>query len=428
MALLVGVLGCQPAAPAGPNLLLFVVDTLRADALGCYGHPSAETPHADRVAREGILFEHAFSTSSWTRPAMASLLTGLLPARHRVESRRASLPPEVRTLPEWLAAAGYDSALVTANPQIGSFFGFARGFDTTLELYGRRRAGPVRGTELVARGDEVAKRAGTWLETARRPFALVVLSVDPHAPYAPPPPFRLEPGATPRERYQAEVRAADAAFGAILARLEDRSELSNTLVVFTADHGEEFGEYGRTGHGASLVDEGIHIPLILRLPGPGRPQGIRIAEPVQLVDILPTLLEAAGVDEEIAVDGESLLAPKRGDRAVLASLVTPRGRLRMARAFPWKLVHGPDPGDRVLFDLRSGERSPVDVALSPGASAAEGMLTRALRERETGTRPKRAEHSAPPPELQAALEALGYVEPDTEPAELSVRPEAAEAR
>jgi arylsulfatase A-like enzyme len=348
---------------------------------------------------------------------MASLLTGLLPERHGVESRRASLPRDVRTLPEWLTDAGYDSALVTANPQIGSFFGFSRGFGATVELYGRRRAGPIRGTELVARGDEVARRATAWLDSARRPFALVVLSVDPHAPYAPRAPFRLGPGATPRERYQAEVRAADAAFGAIVAQLEARDELANTLVLFTADHGEEFGEHGRTGHGASLVEEGIHVPLILRLPGPGRPRGVRTAESVQLVDVLPTLLEAAGVGGALAVDGESLLAPKRGARPVRASLVTPRGSLRMARLFPWKLVLGPEPGDRALFDLRVGERSPVDVALAPSARAAEVALSHALGKSDAGTRPERAEHGALPPELRAALEALGYAEPHASPAE-----------
>jgi arylsulfatase A-like enzyme len=364
----------------------------------------------DRLAREGILFEQAFSTSSWTRPAMASLLTGLRPARHGVESRRASLGDAVTTLPEWLADAGYDSALVTANPQIGSFFGFARGFGATYELYGRRSAGPIRGTELIAPGDEVARQSLAWLEAARRPFALVVHVVDPHAPYSPPARFEPGPGATPRERYQGEVRAADAAFGQLVSRLERNGELERTLIVFTADHGEEFGEYGRTGHGASLVDEGIRIPLVLRLPGPAPREPARIARPVQLVDVVPTLLEAAGVDPPPALDGTSLLAPVRRERPVLASLVTPRGHVRAARAFPWKLVLGPQPGDHALFDLRRGERVPVDVALTQGAASAEAALARALGANERAAPTGSSLPGPPPPDLRAALEALGYAE------------------
>ncbi|MDH3686310.1 MAG: sulfatase [Myxococcales bacterium] len=412
MLALWALLGCSPNEPPPPNLLLFVVDTLRADAVGPYrtdpSRPS-DTPHVDRLAREGILFEEAYSTSSWTRPAMASLLTGLQPRRHGVESRRASLEPAIPTLAEWLTTAGYDTALVTANPQIGSFFGLTRGFGASFELYGRRSAGPVAGTELIARGEEVASRSIAWLETARRPFALVALAVDPHAPYAP---REMDPSRAgdARERYQAEVRAADAALGEILGVLERRGELARTVILFTSDHGEEFGEYGRQGHGASLVDEGIRIPLVLRLPrSPGR-AGVRVREPVQLTDVAPTLLALAGITVDEELDGSDLLAPRAPGTAVRASLVTPQGRLRAARAFPWKLVLGPDPGDRTLYDLRTGERTGVDLALTPGAAEAEARLFAAIADAAAASEPARAPRL--PADLQAALEALGYVSQD----------------
>ena len=417
--------GCAPAPPARPNLLVFVVDTLRADALGSYGRADADTPHTDRLAREGIVFERAFSTSSWTRPAMASLLTARLPERHGVERRRAVLAPDVPRLPTWLAAAGYDTALVTANPQIGSFFGFAGGFDTIVELYGRRRSGPVRGTELVARGSEVAARCVAWLENAERPFALVALAIDPHAPYAAPARFRPPESAPPRAHYQAEVRAVDSAFGTVLGALEAAGTLEDTWIVFTSDHGEEFGEYGRTGHGASLVDESLHVPLLIRPPARAAQRGVRISDPVQLVDVAPTLLEAAGLEPPDGLDGRSLLSADAEPRIVRASVVTPRGTLRAARADPWKLLLGPRPGDRSLFDLRVGEHAGVDVALTPGADAAGQALARALEtpegcDPEPGRPTVRlrslAARCAPasgrlalPTDVEEGLRALGYV-------------------
>ena len=343
---------------------------------------------------------------------MASLLSGLQPDRHGVERRRSALDRSVRTLPQWLAGAGYDTALVTANPQIGSFFGFGRGFGATFQLYGRRRAGSIRGTELVARGDEVAARSLAWLATANRPFALVVLAIDPHSPYSPIAPFRSR-GATSRERYQAEVRAADAALGKILAELERNGEIEETAIVFTSDHGEEFGEYGRTGHGGSLVDESIQIPLVLRLPRSAHSGGTRVQEPAQLVDILPTLLDLAGIEVGAELDGTTLLAAGREERTVRASVFTPRGRLRTARRFPWKLVVGPGPRDRALFDLRSGERTPVDIALSDGAAAAEEALSAVLADRHPGTPARRTPAAPLPDDLRAALESLGYVDPNS---------------
>jgi arylsulfatase A-like enzyme len=127
--------GCRAADATRPlNVLLYVVDTLRADASGAYGNPTVETPHLERIAAEGTLFENAFANSSWTRPSMASLLTGLLPVRHATNERLAVLPASLERLPTLLRRHGYHCGFVTSNPNVGSVVGFERDFDDVLEL------------------------------------------------------------------------------------------------------------------------------------------------------------------------------------------------------------------------------------------------------------------------------------------------------
>ena len=177
------------AAPTRPNVLLYVVDTLRADALRSYGNEAASTPHFDAFAAQGVLFENAWANASWTRASVATLLTGLYPWRHRAEGRLERLPEAVTTLGEVLRAHGYATALVTSNPNVGNVFGFDQAFDRVIELYRRRDPGIVRGSELITPSDVVTAEALEWLRSAGRPFFLVVLSTDPHAPYHPPQSF-----------------------------------------------------------------------------------------------------------------------------------------------------------------------------------------------------------------------------------------------
>jgi arylsulfatase A-like enzyme len=200
LCLLCGLAGCAPAQER-PNILLYVVDTLRADSLAPYGNPVIETPAATRLAREGTLYERAYAHSSWTRPSIASLLTGRLPGAHRVEGRRDRAAEELRFLPEALAEVGYHTGAIVTNPNVGAFFGFDQGFEEFVELFDHDGEAVVPYQGSRARSDAVTRRAIEWIDSARRPFFLFVLATDPHNPYTPPPGFRdYAPGGDPRPR------------------------------------------------------------------------------------------------------------------------------------------------------------------------------------------------------------------------------------
>jgi len=420
--------GCAPGAPARPNVLLYVIDTLRADELGAYAR-SAHTPVMDRLASEGLVLEQALAHSSWTRSSMASILTGRLPARHGTEGRDDRLParhgtegrddrlPALATLAELLGAAGYASVFVNANPNAAAFFGFDRGFDRVIELHGRSRPGRVQGDELVARSEEITARALEWLASAPRPFLLVALSVDPHYPYR-----RSSPAAGTlsaeglRRMYRQEIAANDASLGELLRGLGP--ELDDTLVVLTSDHGEEFLEHGSFGHGRSLYEEVLRVPLILRYPR-RIPAGRRAAPAATHVDLVPTILEVAGVEPPAELDGASLLGDPEGARPALASLDLDGVRLRSARLGPWKLIESPATGELAIFrlDRDPGERRPLAPGADPAAGEALARLAGALREGggPGGERPAAA--LALPAELRETLESLGYAEPGAAPAD-----------
>jgi len=308
--------GCQRAG--GPNILLYVVDTLRADAVGAYGDTAMHTPAADRLAAEGIRFARAYANASWTRPSMATLLTGTYPRTHGAIGRQDALRSGLPTLATELRARGYHTAAVFANPNVGAAFGFAEGFDDFIPLYPPRLGhGQTLPQEQIGTAVNVVNRAIDWLRAHRRqPFFLLVFSVDPHAPYEPPPPyntmydaeytghidgsmesvFALLAGAamgTPppardvqhlRALYHGEVTFNDAHLARLLGELDDQHLTDNTLVVFTSDHGEEFYEHGHGDHGHSLYEELIHIPLIMRWPRVTA-RGTVYPDAVQLADL-----------------------------------------------------------------------------------------------------------------------------------------------
>lgn len=422
--------GCRPAPSHRPNVVLFVVDTLRADAIGPYGNVETQTPHLDAFAADAILFENAFASSSWTRPSMASLFTGLHPHHHGVMGMKDGLAAPVATLAEVFATHGYATGYVTAHPSAGSAFGFGQGFDHVSQLFGVERKRPVRTAAMIADSTGVVNHGLGWARGAGRPFFLTLLSIDPHAPYSPPARFdrygeaydgpidgRLESvrssdlDAADRARiralYAGEVAFTDASFGILLEHLAAWGELENTIVVFTADHGEEFWEYGRRGHGNSLVDLLIRVPLMIRAPS-GVGAGERIARPVQLVDLAPSLLELAGLPIPDSMDGQPLLS-ESGERApVLSSLFYGRSRLRSAREYPWKLVRDERKDVDFLYDVRQ-EGAPIDPMAFPEAAATRDRLAAALdsHSAEPAVATDRPAIDGP---LRDALRELGYVD------------------
>lgn len=312
-----------------PNIVLYVVDTVRADRLGVYGYEKPTSPRLDAFAEEAVVFENAYAQSSWTRPAVASLFTGLLPPAHRTVGRRSVLPENATTLAEILAANGYEGMGLVRNPNVGAAFGFSQGFS-------RFRS------EDRDRDETMLDRVRLWLDERQdpeQPFFLYLHAIDPHGPYDPAPEFevmfdaggapanyrtvryllqlnqgevRPDPGTAEAlsRLYDAEVAQNDRAFGELLDELQVRGLVGNTAVIYVSDHGEEFEEHGRWEHGLSLYEEVLRVPLVMRLPGvpPGR-----VEAPAQHVDLLPTLLAYLGI-ETPATDGRDQLSePKRGD-------------------------------------------------------------------------------------------------------------------
>ena len=301
-------------------MIVYVVDTLRADALSVYG-ATRPTPHFDQLANGGVRFQNAVASASWTRPGTASLLTGLYASSHGAQDRPDRLPEIAFTLAERLRLAGYSTAAAYCNGNIDSEWGFDQGFDYFVR------------PQVPDRDDQGRPRRNLWAEEAHRvaldqwrqrvrnggrPVFLYVHTVDPHGPYDPPKWLLKTPRpdlgntnsildalnqrlrkATPelvsqlRTLYDGEVAYADQAFGDFVSSLED---LDNTIIVFTADHGEAFQEHDFSSHGMSLYEEELHIPLIVSAPG-RVPKGVVVQEPVSQVDVVPTLLGLAGVPD-----------------------------------------------------------------------------------------------------------------------------------
>jgi arylsulfatase len=309
-----------------PNVVVYLVDTLRKDHLSVYGYPRETSPRLAEFARDAVRFETAYSPTSWTRPAVASLLTGLTPLRHGAVTRADRLDPRVNLLPQYLGPAGYHSAAFVTNANVHPVWGFARGFDAFVDL---------RQAEQPARADEINEAVFEHLDAAERePFFLYVHTVDPHFPYRAPPPFDAsfprpgrrelrspDPEVAARARlarvvanYDAEIRFNDHEFGRLLDFLDARGLYRDALVVFTADHGEELRDHGELGHGFGLFEEVVQVPLLVKLPGNAH-AGRVVRTPASLLDVVPTILRAVGSEPAAGVEGVDLLELLRAEDA-----------------------------------------------------------------------------------------------------------------
>ena len=381
------------------NVILYVVDTLRADHLGCYGYHEGTSPRIDEFARSAVLFKDAQAQAPWTRPAVASLLTGVLPQRHGAVTLRAALATRMPTLAELLHRHGYATAAFVSNVNVSPQWGFGRGFDRyeyfEEDTKSRRMHQPA-GT---------LHRAGLdWIRTVGpRPFFLYVHATDPHAPYVPearyrsrferrelrPPGLRLDrplqgiqrnkhSGKQPTANdaawlaslYDAEIAEFDSAFGKFLNALGAAGVLDQTLFVFVADHGEEFLDHGGLAHGKTLYSAQLHTPLIMRFPeaaGAGR----RVDSLVSHVDMLPTVLDYLGIPVPGDVDGISLLPDIRGTASGReASVVlsqTSWGRREMSAVIA--------PGWKVILDQGRNPRHRGRTAPRPEVVGAYNRLT-----------------------------------------------------
>jgi arylsulfatase A-like enzyme len=337
------------------DFVVIVIDTLRADRVGAHGGRPGLTPHLDGLAARGVVFERAYAQSSWTNPSVASILTSRYQSQHGITNVMTILPPEESTLPEVLWLNGYDTGGFSANASISIERGFSQGYKR-YEAYPHHAGdqGPFEGKPV--RADVVNAGALAWLDAQppEKPTFLWLQYMEPHFPYLPPEPLAALDGAPcpdpvahglnvpggpapPPELmqavelcYDAEVAAADAAVGALLGALRSRGRLERTVVIVTSDHGEELLEHGRVGHGLTLYEEVIRVPLIVAVPW--RHERLDVDDVVRLVDLAPTILDLAGIQPPKSFEGRSFAAvlarppgPLASLRALLSSEAPPAG-------------------------------------------------------------------------------------------------------
>ncbi|MGE0640974.1 MAG: sulfatase [Thermoanaerobaculia bacterium] len=429
----------QAAAPIRPSFVVYLVDALRADRLGPYGAVRPATPGLDRFAAQATLFEQARAQSSWTRPTVATLFTGLTPLGHGATGTTSRLPATVRTLGARLRGAGYRTAYVTANGNTSQAFGFDQGIDDFLWLSGTA-------PEEKVPWPTVHRAAFAMLDAIdpEVPFLLVVHTVETHAPHRPAPAERARwaAGADPAlgERsvlvtlparppspgevsqvaalYDAEVASADAGFDRFLSELGRRRSMAGISVVFLSDHGEELFDHGGVEHGRNLYEEQLRIPLLWSLPG--APGGRRIATPIDQLDFLPTILALAGLPADPTLPGRSFAPALRGaepppERSSAAWLDRLAFHAEAVSFDGWKLVRDLRPRahaesvEESLFHLAEDatEGSPLPARTNLRAAFLRARL-RGWAAR-SGAAVDR-ESAAIDESLRRELEALGYLD------------------
>jgi arylsulfatase A-like enzyme len=363
----VAVLACARPSPAPPSILLVTLDTTRADRIGAYGHAEARTPTIDRLAQTGVLFENALAPTPITLPSHASLLTGVYPPAHGVrDNGQFTLSDDATLISEVLAERGWRTGAFVGAYVLDARFGLDQGF----EVYDAPRFAADGGALGAARpAAAVVDAALAWvagLPPGERAFAWVHL-YDPHAPYRPP-----EPHATRHaDPYDGEIAYVDQELGRLLEAMDERFGDAGLLTVVTSDHGEAFGEHGETTHGLFVYQTTLHVPLVVSGAGLEALAGSRIAEPVSLASLAPTLLALAGVAE--ASLPEARLSPMleaAGGRASTAGeplylesyLPFYSMQMHALRGIVWqghKLVLG---RSAELFDLRADPGEQTDLA------------------------------------------------------------------
>lgn len=324
------------------NVVFYVLDSLRADHVSAYGYARTTTPHIDKLAEDGILFEQCISPSTWTRPVAASILSGLYPPTHGNYEADSHFTLPYRTLPEQLRAFGYDTLAVTSG-NMNRDFGFDVGFDEYVDDIDQGVPDQADNRAVAGtRGEEIRRTVTNWLDAREsdNPFFALLWSTGTHIPYAPPEgyyeyvdsgyegpidgsvgSFHEIQSDGDRDQliglYDGEVRFNDRCIGELAEELRDRALFDETLFVVTADHGELFGERGYYGHRRNLfpLDGLVHVPFIVRTPN--GTQGERVSEQISLVDVYPTLVELVSAEEatepEPPLQGTSFAPAMYGD-------------------------------------------------------------------------------------------------------------------
>lgn len=360
-----------------PNILIYTIDTLRADHASVCGYTRDTTPFLSKLGATGIVFDDCQAQATWTKSSIASLMTSLYSFTHGIISDADTIPQGANTLAEQLRNSGYVTASIVSTPYVGRATGLEKGFDYLLEY-------PIVTREVNAQSDRstdsmaLNRVAFPWLEKHHdEPFFLYLHATDPHAPYDPPPPFDgafanpaetalfeknyagfrtmhaygggavitpqicqragINPDSFIRQavdRYDGEIRHNDRSLQLLLGKMKELGVLENTLVIVLSDHGEEFWDHGWTAHGHSVYQELTHCLLLMWNPSL-LPSARRVGEPVQLIDVMPTVLDLVGLKSPEVVEGQNLVPLLKGQPFKRQNLVMSS---RFAAAHPEGIV------------------------------------------------------------------------------------------
>jgi arylsulfatase A-like enzyme len=440
--------------PGVKTVILLTVDTLRADLVDAQA-PESITPHIDALAEDSVVFRHARSAAGWTKPAMASMFTGLSPDIHRATTLRSSLPEQVVTLAERLGGGGYRTIGIGRNGSLREPFNFDQGFDEFHLFAGSVTVNPSLGTRLLralGRGvvaptsSELAELGSEEIqENASRPFFLWLHFLDPHVPYSPPLEelggLQAPPGfsnsfdeaqevrsgrlwlsargkAWVEELYRAEMRYVDKCVGDVLDTLRELNLYEDALIVFSSDHGEEFFEHGSFEHGHSLYDEVLRVPLMFKLPA--AEFAGELDTPVSTESITPTLVDlldlAAGSDDFTA---RSLTTAWQGESPVEEPVVSTGllyYRNMISVVFDGKkYIRWLDKEHEELFSLSDDPRETTSIALENRLAVSMARQILAAHEERSSELRRRLEidpqsEDSLKPEVIEDLRALGYIE------------------
>jgi arylsulfatase A-like enzyme len=418
-----------------PNVVIISIDTLRADHVGCYGYHRDTTPHLDRLASEGVLFEEAHSPASWTLPAHVSLFCSLYPSTHSIHEKGGRIASDYTQLGEWFLRRGYRTGAFVDGGGLSHVYGYARGFD----VYQDRTIGIAR----------ILPHALEWwtAQPSGYPRLMFIHFYDVHDPYGnaeeyrklfhPQPDYHRLPdffSATLEFResvergdqilidediahllalYDGDLFYSDEKLGGFFDTLRGRGEWDSTLVVVLSDHGEEFLEHGSLFHGHTVYQELLHVPLVVKFPK-GEWAGTRVKELASLIDILPTLADWMGEEPASEWQGQSLIPLISGGDEQREAIYGEREGEFKKIAPDFHLIVYPEPASSdkrpELYDARFDPAEQFDLFDEAGPWAGEeASLVHDIRSRLMDESIGADQRSLTDPELEEQLKALGYV-------------------
>lgn len=392
-------IGANPGNPKY-NVLLISIDTLRADALGCYGN-SQKTPAIDGLAASSVLFENTISQVPLTLPSHATILTGLFPPQHGIKNNEIFvLPEKITTLAEMFQKNGYKTEAVVGSFALDSGFGIAQGFD---QYDDQIDPGSNAETPYVERrADAVWNHGRQWIEKQTSPWFCFLHFYDPHTAYAPPKPYP--------QTYSGEVSYVDSVLGQLFEFVKSRNLYSTTIIVLLSDHGESLGEHGEASHGVFLYDATLKVPLMISAPGL---KSSRLSQVVRLADVAPTILELAGLPAfpaQSSPAGISLVSIMKGQPKDLpaysetyyTNLLMGWAPLHSIRTGQFKWIDAPAPE---LYNLSSDPKENKNLY---GSGSVPPSMKREM-DRFATSKPVAPQEAPADPEVKERLASLGYV-------------------